>query len=65
MPTKLDLMGVTEVRELLGVSRQRVHQLIHDDPTFPKPVAELASGRIWLKQDVSAWARKTGRAPKQ
>jgi predicted DNA-binding transcriptional regulator AlpA len=59
---KLPLVGVTEVREFLGVSRQRVHQLIRDDPTFPEPVAELASGKIWLRPDVEAWARRKGRA---
>ena len=54
-------MGVTEVRALLDISRQRVHQIIRDDPSFPEPVAELASGRIWLRKDVEAWARRAGR----
>jgi hypothetical protein len=27
---------------------------------FPAPVAELASGRIWHREDVEKWARKTG-----
>jgi predicted DNA-binding transcriptional regulator AlpA len=54
-------VGVTEVRELLGVSRQRVHQIIRDHADFPEPVAELASGRIWLRSDVERWARREGR----
>lgn len=58
---KLDLVGVTEVREMLGVSRQRVHQLLRDDPTFPEPVAQLSAGRIWLRTDVERWARAGGR----
>jgi predicted DNA-binding transcriptional regulator AlpA len=58
---KLDLVGVTEVREMLGVSRQRVHQLVRDRPDFPEPVAELASGKIWLRRDVEQWARRAGR----
>lgn len=58
---KLDLVGVTEVKEFLGVSRQRVHQLIRDDTGFPNPVAELAAGRIWLREDIEEWARSCGR----
>ena len=33
----------------------RVHQIEHEDPTFPKPAAELATGRVW-----SAGRRKVG-----
>ena len=61
MTRKLELVGVTEVREILGVSRQRVHQLVRDRPDFPKPVAELASGKVWLRADIERWARRTGR----
>ena len=39
---------------MLGVSRQRVYQLA-GQPTFPKPVATLAQGKIWLIADVEAW----------
>jgi predicted DNA-binding transcriptional regulator AlpA len=65
VPKKLDLVGVTEVREILGVSRQRVHQLIRDREDFPEPVAELASGRVWLRKDIEMWARKTGRSERR
>jgi prophage regulatory protein len=58
---KLDLVGVTEVKELLGVSRQRVHQIIRDHPDFPEPVAEIKAGKIWLRRDVVSWARRHGR----
>lgn len=58
---KLDLVGVTEVKEMLGVSRQRVHQLVRDHEDFPEPIAELASGRIWLRRDIEQWARRSGR----
>lgn len=53
-------MGLTEIAEMLGVSRQRIDQLAHTDD-FPEPVAELAAGRIWERADVEAWARATGR----
>jgi predicted DNA-binding transcriptional regulator AlpA len=58
---RLDLVGVTEIAEMLGVSRQRVDQIVRSDGRFPKPVAELHAGRIWLRTDVAAWARRTGR----
>ncbi|HVA07494.1 MAG TPA: hypothetical protein VNG12_12215 [Acidimicrobiales bacterium] len=31
---------------MLGLSRQRFHQLTLEDPTFPKAAAELATGRV-------------------
>lgn len=53
-------MGLTEVAELLGVSRQRAHQL-SKSKGFPEPTARLSAGLIWRRQDVEAWARETGR----
>jgi predicted DNA-binding transcriptional regulator AlpA len=58
---KLNLVGIAEIAQLIGVSRQRVDQLSRRDPDFPEPVAELHAGRIWLRQDVLHWARRTGR----
>ena len=55
-----ELMGVAEIAELLGVSRQRVHQL-SKAPEFPAPIAELSAGAIWEREAVETWARKTGR----
>jgi predicted DNA-binding transcriptional regulator AlpA len=57
---RLDLMGTTEVAELLGVSRQRADQLSRSEE-FPAPVGEIAAGRIWLRSEVEAWARSSGR----
>jgi predicted DNA-binding transcriptional regulator AlpA len=58
---RLDLMGTTEIAEMLGVSRQRADQLSHSE-RFPEPVAVIAAGRIWLRSDVERWAAATGRA---
>lgn len=52
---KLDLMGTAEIAELLGVTRQRVSQLVKRDD-FPAPVATLIGGTIWLAKDVREWA---------
>lgn len=55
------LVGVTEIAEMLGLSRQRVHQLAADDPDFPAPTAVLRGGTIWERAAVERWARESGR----
>jgi len=54
------LVGITEIGEMLGVSRQRAHQLAQTE-AFPKPTAVLSSGPVWETSDVEKWARATGR----
>ena len=56
-------VGFVEIAELLGVSRQRVHQLMSAYDDFPAPLAELAMGRVWARQDVEAWADSHPRKP--
>jgi predicted DNA-binding transcriptional regulator AlpA len=56
-----ELVAVAEIAAMLGVSRQRVYQLLEEDPTFPKPIEQLAVGRIWRRADVEKWARGAGR----
>jgi prophage regulatory protein len=52
-----DLMGSAEIGERLGVSRQRVQQLV-TRPDFPKPLRVLAMGKVWDSEDVEAWIRE-------
>lgn len=52
----MDLVGLTEIAEMLGVSPQRVDQLAATE-AFPEPVAELAAGRVWKRADVIKWAK--------
>lgn len=54
------LVGAHEIRVMLGVSRQRVNQLVAKDG-FPAPVERLAQGAVWLLRDVEKWMRDTGR----
>ncbi|GAB7004442.1 hypothetical protein JCM18899A_19150 [Nocardioides sp. AN3] len=54
------LMGTAEIADLLGVTRQRVHQLTRLDG-FPEPTARLAGGDVWESADIERWARETGR----
>jgi predicted DNA-binding transcriptional regulator AlpA len=48
------LLGVAEIATMLGLSRQRVNQLVQRDG-FPAPEAELSAGRIWNREAVEAW----------
>lgn len=57
----MDLVGVAEIAELLGVSRQQVHRLSVQEG-FPEPVARLSAGTIWRRRDIERWA-KTRRRP--
>lgn len=61
MDARLDLVGVSEIAEMLGVTRQRVDRISRTDPDFPQPVAEIHAGRIWLRDDIRAWASRSGR----
>src|SRR5215207_5014425 len=60
LPVDNGLMGSSEIATLLGVSRQRVHQLAQRED-FPVPVARLAAGPIWESADIERWARESGR----
>jgi prophage regulatory protein len=51
----LELLGATDVASLLGVSRQRVYQLMTSYADFPRPTAELARGSIWSRREIEAW----------
>jgi predicted DNA-binding transcriptional regulator AlpA len=55
------LVGTAEIASLLGVSRQYVDRLSRQDPAFPAPEVELASGRVWESKAVEKWAKATGR----
>ena len=63
-PTLPVLVGASEVGEMLGVTRQRVHQL-SGRPDFPVPLVKVAMGPLWDARAIRAfaegWARKAGR----
>ncbi len=63
-PTLPELMSAPEVGDLLGVSRQRVHQL-RRTARFPLPLVELRTGPIWdaaaIRKFAADWDRKPGR----
>ena len=47
--------GVAEAAEIMGWDKRRVITYI-DRGRFPKPLQSLASGRVWLRQDVERFA---------
>jgi hypothetical protein len=51
-----DLVGVTEAASILGWDRRRVATYVRRG-SFPEPVAELAGGRVWARDDVEGFAR--------
>ncbi|WP_239082394.1 helix-turn-helix transcriptional regulator [Actinoplanes teichomyceticus] len=52
---RVKLMGTHEIKVRLGsISRQRVNQLTAK-AHFPKPVADLEQGRVWLADDIEKW----------
>ena len=63
MPTVLvveTMLGNAELGRLLGVTRQRVSQIV-SGPDFPRPRFTLIMGNIWALDDVLAWAGRKGR----
>lgn len=59
----LRIVGAQEIRDRLGVTRQRVYQLAARSD-FPRPVAVLAQGKLWLAEEVEEWI-STHRKPPQ
>jgi len=50
-----DLVGVAEAAEIMAWDKRRVITYI-DRGHFPEPISWLAAGRVWLREDVEAYA---------
>lgn len=61
-PTMPQLVGASEVAEMLDVSRQRVHQL-REHADFPVPLVEVAMGPLWDARAIDKFAREWARSP--
>lgn len=63
-PVLPELVGLTEIATILGVSRQRARELAARDD-FPSPVAQLGGSAVYVKSMIEAfsryWTRKPGR----
>src|SRR2546421_10257254 len=60
MSASEDYLGLSEVAELLGASRQTVGNWRQRRADFPKPLAELKSGPIWNRAEIVVWAKENG-----
>lgn len=64
-PNYPDLVSGPEIAQILGVSRQRVHQLATEHVRFPAPLYRLGAGSLWVRQAIETfadgWERKPGR----
>jgi hypothetical protein len=54
------LVGVSEAAAILDWDRRRVITYV-DRGSFPEPVAHLASGRVWRRDEVEAFGRAFAR----
>jgi hypothetical protein len=54
---KLDLVGVKEAAEILGWDPRRV-ATYRSRGSLPEPVAELASGPVWLREQIEEYKRE-------
>jgi hypothetical protein len=55
------LLGMAEIAELAGSSRQAITNLRARDEGFPAPLAELRSGPVFREADVRAYLASRGR----
>ena len=57
----VDARAVAELLRLKHANSVSTYSKRYDD--FPRPVVNLGCGRtlLWLRTDIIAWARKTGR----
>lgn len=54
------LVGVAEIADLFGVSRQAASNWRERHADFPRPAASLKSGPVWELPDILAWADERG-----
>lgn len=67
-PVLPTLMGLAEIAQAIGVSRQRAGQIAQRDD-FPEPAARLHTGPVWtdhaIERFLAGWERRrTGRPAK-
>ena len=58
------LVGIAEVAELFGVSKQAASNWRERHANFPLPLASLRSGPVWDMQNIIVWAEEHGVAVK-
>lgn len=56
----MDLVGLAEIADMAGVSRQAVTNWTARHDSFPEPLARLAAGPVWKRNDIAAWLEAQG-----
>ena len=54
------IVGVKEAASILGVEKPNFIRDFANKPQFPAPIAELASGRFWLRSDIERYVQAEG-----
>ena len=60
----LELVGTAEVADMLGIRRAALadrRRSTRRGVRFPRPVAELRCGPIWLRSQIEEYARERAR----
>jgi predicted DNA-binding transcriptional regulator AlpA len=52
-----DLLRQVDIANLLGVSKQRAHQLARH-VTFPPPIRQQGQHSLWRKSDIAKWSKQ-------
>lgn len=55
------LITAGEIARCLGISSTRVHQITHEDASFPAPRQESSLGKLYEEEKVKSWAKRAGR----
>jgi chromosome partitioning protein len=55
--TKPDLVGIAEISEMAGTSKQAITNWRMRYDSFPRPVHDLQSGPIWEREKVDIWIK--------
>jgi predicted site-specific integrase-resolvase len=60
MSVKLDIVGITEIADDLGVAAGTVRQW-HRRGVLPPPDAVVAHGAVWHRSTIKRWAKGPGK----
>lgn len=56
----MNLLGLAEMADLFGVTKQVMTNWRSRKAGFPEPIAELKSGPVWSAEAITAWAGSEG-----
>ena len=59
-----ELIGVAEAAKLYGVKKPNFVRDFASKPDFPRPLVELASGRIWSRSEIESYFQAKHRPAK-